>query len=192
MIPQVSSVSRYIAVLCGLVFTLSAGEARSDVKLDVTYSTYQLRGLSRQAIHDDLHRVAKRDGDDIIEGEVADHWDWNFRFAATGNSCQVTSDEIILKLRILLPAWVDDARADPATRTAWNNYFQELKAHEDGHKTIALEAAKQVSKLTHGATAPGACAALERSLNRAAKQIVENSEKAQDQHEASLPSYTLE
>lgn len=183
---------RHAAVLCGLVFTLSAGEARADVKLDVTYSTYQLRGLTRQAIHDDLHRVAKRDGDGIIEGEVADHWNWNFRFAATGNSCLVTSDEIVLKLRILLPTWIDDAGADPATRTAWNNYFQELKAHEDGHKTIALKAAKQISKLTHGATAPGSCTALEQSLNRAAKQIVENSEKAQDRLEASIPSYSLE
>ncbi|MEP6564699.1 MAG: DUF922 domain-containing protein [Mesorhizobium sp.] len=192
MIRQFSSMSRYAAVLCVVVFTLSAGEARSDVKLDVTYSTYQLRGLSRQAIHNDLHRVAKRDGDGIIEGEVADHWDWNFRFAATGNSCQVTSDEIILKLRILLPTWVDDARADPATRTAWNNYFQELKAHEDGHKTIATDAAERISKLTHGATATGSCSALKQSLNRAAKQIVENAEEAQDQLDANPKPFALE
>ncbi|RTM09256.1 MAG: DUF922 domain-containing protein [Hyphomicrobiales bacterium] len=181
---------------CAFVFNafvaLGAVDAQADVKLQETYSTYQLQGLSRKAIHDDLHRVAKRDRDGIIEGEVTDQWGWNFRFAATENSCRVTSDEILLKLNILLPIWVDDARADSATRTAWKNYFQELKAHEDGHKTIALEAAEQISKLTHGATAPGSCTALERSLNRAAKQIVENSEKAQDRHEASLPSYSLE
>ena len=188
---RLSTSSKCIFVFNAFV-ALGAVEAQADVKLQETYSTYQLRGLSRQAIHNDLHRVAKRDADGIIEGEVADHWDWNFKFAAIGDSCQVTSDEIVLKLKILLPTWVDDARADPATRKAWNRYFQELKAHEDGHKAIALEAAKQVNKLTHGATAPGSCTALERSLNRAAKQIVESSEKAQDQHEASLPLYTLE
>jgi predicted secreted Zn-dependent protease len=188
---QLLSISKYVAVF-GLVFTLAAGEARADVNLDVAYSTYQLRGLSLEAIHDDLHRVAKRDRDGIIEGEVADHWDWKFRFTQTENSCQVSSDEIILKLKILLPTWVDEPRADPAVRTGWNTYFQELKAHEDGHKTIAMDAAERISKLTHGAMAPGSCSALEQSLNRTAKQIVENSEKAQDRHDANSKPFALE
>ena len=189
---QFSSMSKYAAVFSGLVFILGAGEARADVKLDVTYSTYQLRGLSLEAIHDDLHRVAKRDRDGIIEGEVADHWDWKFKFTAAENSCRVSSDEIILKLNILLPAWVDEGRADPAVRVAWNTYFQELKAHEDGHKTIALDAAERITKMTHGATSPGSCTAMEQSLNRAAKQIVENAEKAQDQLDANPKPFTLE
>ena len=189
---QSLTMSKYAAVFSGLVFMLGVGEARADVKLDITYSTYQLRGLSRQAIHKDLHRVAKRASDGIVEGEVSDDWHWNFQFESAENSCRVSSDEIVLKLNILLPTWADEERADQAVRTAWDSYFQELKAHEDGHKTIAVDAAEQVSKLTHGATAPGSCTALEQSLNRAAKQIVENSEKAQDQLDANPPPYALE
>ncbi|MER8677123.1 MULTISPECIES: DUF922 domain-containing protein [unclassified Mesorhizobium] len=184
--------SKYAAVFSGLVLMLGIGEARADVKLDVTYSTYELRGLSQKAIHEDLHRVGKREGDDIIEGEVADYWDWNFRLAAVDNSCRVSSDEIILKLNILLPTWVDEARADPAVRAAWNTYFQELKAHEDGHKTIAVDAAERISKLTHGATAPGSCKALGHSLDRAAEKIVENAENAQNQLDANPKPFALE
>jgi predicted secreted Zn-dependent protease len=184
--------SKYAAVFSGLVFMVGAGEAHADVKLDVTYSTYQLRGLNLKAIHDDLHRVAKKDRDGIIDGEVSDAWDWNFRFAAAENSCRVSSDEIILKLNILLPTWVDEARADPGLRTAWDTYFQKLKAHEDGHKSIAVDAADRISKLTHGATAPVSCTALDQSLNRAAKQIVHNAEEAQDQFDANPKPFDLE
>lgn len=180
--------SKCAAVFSVLAFMLGAGEARADVKLDVTYSTYQLRGLSRETIHQDLHRVAQRHGALLIEGEMTDHWDWNFRFAPTENSCRVISDEIILKLNILLPTWEDQMRADPALSSAWDNYFRELKAHEDSHKKIAVEAAEKISKVTHGATATGSCAALEQSLNRAANQIVESAEKAQDRFDANAKS----
>jgi predicted secreted Zn-dependent protease len=175
---------KYAAAFSALAFVLGAGEARADVKLDVTYSTYQLRGLSKEAIHQDLHRVAQKDGDGLIEGELTDDWDWNFRFAAAENSCRVSSDEIILKLNILLPAWEDQARADPALRSVWDSYFRELKAHEESHIKIAVDAAEQISKMIHGAMAAGSCVALERSLNRAVTQIVDSSERAQDRFDA--------
>ncbi len=175
---------KYTLVVTGLASILGFGDARADVRLDVTYTTYQLRGLSRAAIHEDLHRVATKDRDGLIEGEMKDDWDWKFRLAATDDSCQVSSDEITLKLNILLPAWKDEARADPALRAVWKTYFDELKAHEDGHKTIAVNAAERISKLTHGATAPGSCAALENSLNSAAKQIVKTAEDEQERLDA--------
>jgi predicted secreted Zn-dependent protease len=184
--------SKYAAVFSGLVFMLGVGEARADAKLEVTYSTYQLGGLSKETIHADLHRVAKRDRDGIIDGEVAETWDWNFRFETVANSCRVSSHDIILKLDILLPTWVDEARAGPALRAAWIAYFQELQNHENGHKTIAVDAAERISKLMHGAKATGSCTALEQSLNRAVKRIVENAEEAQDQFDANQKPFALE
>jgi predicted secreted Zn-dependent protease len=180
---------------CAVVFSafvaLGAVEARADVKLEETYSTYQLRGLSREAIHEDLHRVAKRDRDGLIDGEMSNDLHWNFRFAAAENSCRVSSDEIVLKIYILLPRWVDEERANSVLHSIWNTYFQELKAHEDGHKTIAVAAAERISKLAHDATASGSCTALERSLNDAAKRIVEDSERAQNQHDLNSQPFDL-
>ena len=180
------------AVVFGGFLAMSAGEARADVRLEETYSTYELRGLTPEALHGDLHRVAKRDRDGLIDGEVAEDLHWNLRFVEAENSCQVSSDDIVLKLNVLLPTWVDQERANPAVREVWNNYFQQLKAHEDGHRKIAADAAERISKLTHGATAPGPCKALERTLNDAAKQIVEESGKAQDQHDANPQPFDLE
>ena len=183
---------RYAAAVSALSFMLGAEQARADVKLDITYSSYQLRGLNKDVLHDDLHRVAKRDRDGIIDGELAVDWHWNFRFAKMENSCRVSSDQIILKLEILLPTWVDETRADPALRTAWNAYFEQLKAHEDGHKRIAVDAAERISKLAHDVTAPGSCMALHQSLNRAANQIVEDADKAQNQFDANAKPFAFE
>ncbi len=182
---------KYAAAFSALAFVLGAGEARADVKLDVTYSTYQLRGLSKKAIHQDLHRVAQKDADGLIEGELRDDWHWNFRFVAAENSCRISSDEIILRLNILLPAWEDQARANSALRSVWDSYFRELKAHEDSHIKIAVDAAEQISKMVHGATAAGSCAALEQTLDLAARQIVDSSEKAQDRFDANDKSISV-
>lgn len=188
---EVLSKGKYAAVFSGLLCLLSAEKARADVKLDVTHSSYRLRGLSREAIHQDLHRVAKKDRQGLIDGELADAWSWNFQFAATENSCRVISDEIVLKLNILLPAWEDEARAEPALRSVWSTYFRELKAHEDSHKKIAVDAATEISKLTHGAIAQGSCTALRQSLDDTARQIVDNAERAQDQFDANDDSVSV-
>ncbi|RWA75379.1 MAG: DUF922 domain-containing protein [Mesorhizobium sp.] len=182
---------KYLAVAAGLA-AIGLGEARADVRLEETYSTYQLRGLTPEALHEDLHRVAKRDRDGLVDGEVGEDLHWILRFVKAGNSCQVSSDDIVLKLNILLPTWVDQERADLAVRSVWDNYFQQLKAHEDGHRKIAIDAAERISKLTHGATASGPCKALERTLNDAANQIVEESGRAQDQHDANPQPFDLE
>ncbi|CCV11907.1 DUF922 domain-containing protein [Mesorhizobium sp. STM 4661] len=178
--------------LSGIAILVCAAPASADVKVEVTQSTYELRGLSREAIHEDMHRVARKDGDGIIEGEVNDDLAWKFKFAVADNSCHVTSGEITLKLSVMLPTWVDEARADESVRTVWNSYFQELKAHEDGHKTIAVDAAEKINQIAHGVKAAGPCNALEESLNDAARQIVETAEKAQDQHDADAKPFALE
>lgn len=183
--------SKCTAVFAGLA-AIGLAEARADVRIEETYSTYQLRGLTPEALHGDLHRMAKSDRDGLIDGEVAEDLHWNLQFVKAENSCQVSSDDIVLKLNILLPTWVDQERADPAVRSVWNNYFQQLKAHEDAHKKIAIDAAERISKQTHGATASGPCKALEGTLNDAANQIVEESEKSQDQHDADQQPFDLE
>jgi len=179
-------------MLSGIAILVCAAPASADVKVEVAQSTYELRGLSREAIHDDLHRVGKKDGDGVIEGEVNDDLGWKLKFVAEEGSCRVASDEITLKLSVTMPVWLDEASADQAVRTVWNSYYQDLKAHEDGHKTIAVDAAQQINKLTHGAKAVGPCKALEESLNTAARQIVDTAEKAQDKHDAEAKPFALE
>jgi len=184
--------SRYAAAFTGLALMFTVGEAHAHVKLDVSNSTYQLGGLTREAIHEDMHRVAKKDSDGLIEGEVKDDWDWKFQFASANDACRVSSDEITLKLDVLLPTWKDEARADPALREVWNSYLQELKAHEDGHKAIAVDAAQRISKLVHNATASGPCSTLKDSLNRGAERILETAERAQEQLDANAKPFALE
>jgi predicted secreted Zn-dependent protease len=179
-------------MVSGLGTLLGAAPAAADVKLEVINSTYELHGLSREAIHDDMHRVGKKDGDGIIEGEVNDDLAWKLKLAETNGSCRVTSDEITLKLSVTLPVWVDEARAGPEVRAVWNTYYRDLKAHEDGHKAIAVDAAERINKITHEATAAGPCKALERSLNSTARQIYDAAEEAQEQHDANAELFAFE
>jgi predicted secreted Zn-dependent protease len=109
-----------------------------------------------------------------------------------GNSCSLGDHQIVLSIEIVLPTWLDQKRADAAVRASWERYFERLAAHENNHQTIALEAAERINKLMHAAPASASCKALETSVNRAAKQIVENAELAQEQFDATETPFALE
>lgn len=157
-------------------------QANADVKVDETSSTYELQGLSPDAIHEDLILKAPREGDEIIERETNDDLTWKFQTATAENSCGIVKDVVNLKISQRLPSWSDRERADPSVRTAWRDYFDNLRAHENGHKTISVKAAHQIDRLLHHASTPGGtCADLEVNLNRAAKQTMADAEREQGQ-----------
>ena len=176
--------SRLLLAAGALAAFAAVSPAVADVKVEVANTPYELRGLTAKAIDEDIHRSAKKEGEGIVEGEVNDEVSWALDFAESNGTCSVTSDNILLKLSVMMPVWVDEDRAPQNVRDSWNTYYRDLKTHEDGHKTIAMDAVNQISKLTHGATAPGPCSAMKASLEKSARDIVEASEQAQERHDA--------
>jgi predicted secreted Zn-dependent protease len=171
---------------------LTVEQARADVTLNISYSSYWLRGLSREAIRADLGRKARRDGDAVIEGETKVHFYWDLDLVDEDDFCRVSRDRIILTVDILLPVWADEERSNQAVRAAWTSYYRKLKEHEEGHKEVAVVAAKRITKLFHGASMAGSCSALERSLGRAAKRIIEAAERQQEMMDSMETPFQLE
>ncbi|MBN9075146.1 MAG: hypothetical protein BGN87_03490 [Rhizobiales bacterium 65-79] len=173
------------------IFMFSVQQALAHVELEVSSSTYELRGLTLKAIHEDMDMKAQ-EGDEIVEGETKDTFAFELNFDQTGNVCRVSTDKILLKLDIRLPRWADEENANPSVRAGWNSYFGKLKAHEDGHKTIAVAAAHKINELVHSAKGARSCAAMETSLRSSAKQIVEAAEREQEQFDASEAPFALD
>lgn len=97
----------------------------------------------------------------------------------------------MLQVSILLPTWLDEARAPLVVRSAWSRYFGQLKAHEEGHKDIARAGAEKLDQLVHGISSLGTCAALEASLNRAAEAVLAEEDRTQQLFEDGQTGFSL-
>lgn len=164
----------------------------AGVKVDETNSTYDLRGLTTKQIHDDIMKSAPQENGETIDGEMNDDVSLSLNSAMQGDTCRIASDQVTLKLIIALPRWVDEGRASDDVRKAWNAYFSVLKAHEEGHKAIALKAANAIDGLIHADPSAQSCADLETKIKKAAEKIQIDAEAEQESLDQNAKPFDLE
>ena len=139
-----------LAALCS--FTL-CGAAEARVRLDLRYGSYVVRGTTAEAIWRDIglkgpHQVERGL---YAQAEARIEIGWKVVFQQRGGTCRATRAEVDVEVRILLPRWADERRANGALRAAWRRYASKVRAHEDRHKDIALASAKKIDALLGGA-----------------------------------------
>ncbi|WP_164754297.1 DUF922 domain-containing protein [Mesorhizobium sp. M7A.F.Ca.US.008.03.1.1] len=179
-------------ILTALLFLIATLPANADVKVEESSTYFNLQGLTSREIHQDLMRNAPREGGEIIEGEVADHFSVDFQSRMDGQECRAFDERVTLKLKIQLPKWVDEKRAASAVRVSWNQYMDKLLAHENRHKEIAISAAHAVHDIIHTASIKGSCEGLDAKIRRAAKRTISESERRQQAWDENAEQFGIE
>lgn len=94
---------------------------------------------------------------------------WNFRVEQhPGASCALASAKTELDIHMTLPRWMPPANAPPALVKRWNTFADALRNHEDGHRDIAVEAARVVTDRVANAQPEKDCGTLKKQLGRIA------------------------
>lgn len=169
-----------------------ATQANAEVRIEASTSYYDLNGLTMREIHHSLMHNAPREGGQIIEGEVADHFSVVFRTKLDGNFCRPVEEFVTLKLKILLPKWADEERATTSVRMDWQRYMKKLVAHENGHKEIALSAANAVHRIFHDVSAKSSCKELDANVKRAANRAIAEAEEQQEAWDKNAEHFGIE
>lgn len=110
-------------------------------------------------------------GGRIFHGYTA--WDirWNFRWNTSAvGLCEIRSITTHLSVTMTLPRL---ASSTPEGAAEFDRYFAALMAHEQGHRSIALEAARQVDRTIAGLRPMADCRQLEAEANAAGMAILE-------------------
>lgn len=79
---------------------------------------------------------------------------WRFRYAMRTGSCRITTMTVEYDSHIVLPRWTAPAGAPAPLRREWNEFARALRAHEEGHRNIGAEAARQVMRRIGALTLP--------------------------------------
>jgi predicted secreted Zn-dependent protease len=94
---------------------------------------------------------------------------WNFRVEQhPGASCALASAKTDLDVHMTLPRWTPPRNASPVLVKRWNTFADALRKHEDGHRDIAIEAARVVVDRVGKASPERDCATLKKNLGRVA------------------------
>ena len=95
---------------------------------------------------------------------------WNFRVEQhPGAKCELASAKTELDVHMTLPRWMPPANASPVLVKRWNTFAGALRKHEDGHRAIAIEAARVVTDRAGEVRPADDCAVLKRRLSRVAE-----------------------
>lgn len=150
-------------------FAASAAELEApDIQDSIEYR--DITGSSADALATALRQVgtSNENGDRFA---ASTRWQlrWNFRVEQhPGKSCELASAKTELDIHMTLPRWMPPKGASPVLVKKWNTFADALRKHEDGHRDIAIEAARVVTDRAGAAQSESDCATLKKRLERIA------------------------
>ncbi|TAL40158.1 MAG: DUF922 domain-containing protein [Alphaproteobacteria bacterium] len=108
------------------------------------------------------------------------HIDWNFKYAANGGFCSMTSVDTVLTATMTLPKLESAPSADVQSR--FDDYFPKLKLHEDGHLRIAQNAAAAIDSTLVGMRNVS-CSTISSDANNLAYGILDRAKAAEKEYD---------
>ena len=132
-------------------------------------------------------RRAMRESGPMSDGR---RWDanarWNvayrYRYAMRAGACRMTDVTVVYTSTILLPRWSRPADATLTVRQQWAEYMRALRTHEEGHRNIGAEAAREVLRRVRNVTSPH-CADMSARANALGRRTLDEFRAMQRQYD---------
>jgi predicted secreted Zn-dependent protease len=142
---------------------------------------YDVRGADGNALLADLARRGPKG----FHGMTNWRYDYRYRYEpAPRGGCRVSSVSTSVSGRILMPRWVDEAKAAAPLRETWQRYVAALMRHEEGHMANGQALSRALQSDLGALTAP-TCEQLESRVDRTAQALI-------DDHRARDHRYDIE
>jgi len=172
-------------MMIAILLAAAAAESIDGVKINDRIERYAIAGdTSRQLIRqmNQLgpldHTTGKR-----MQGYLAWNVFWNFSYTMQSGNCVLTDVDVRLDVVITLPEWVPSARSDAALEQGWPDYVARLTEHEEGHRAIAIRAAKSVRDVLRTTPSRPACKEMDSFANQAAQAALQGYAQADNEYD---------
>ena len=158
-----------------------ASPAGAEVRLDVSYQTYKVRGQTLQEVWRDIGRRGPRHRETGLYAQALAEisYGWTIDYNSRPGRCSVRSAAVDLRIKITLPEWAQESRAHPKLQATWRRYAAKVRGHEHTHRDIALKAAASLDRAVRTAEARSDCAVLQREIADRAGKILADVKRKQ-------------
>ncbi|MCE3233172.1 MAG: hypothetical protein K0R98_1429 [Rickettsiaceae bacterium] len=166
--------AKKIAYVLGLAFmaSLTSFSAHAKPKVIVKHKEYKVRGKTMSQIQQSIREngfVAPNGARFAANTNYT--LNWEYRFNQTENSCAIASANVTVTVTYTMPKLEGEVPAD--TMQEWNDYYNALKLHEDGHANIGIETAQIIEDTIKTMAPTVTCGELTNLANQLANFMVQ-------------------
>ena len=115
-------------------------------------------------------KASRGNADQVFDGHTRWYVTWRYRYNNFGNTCAITSVATRVTVTIALPKWDGEIAAVNDTRSKWSRFLAALELHEQGHRQLGIDAAKDIDRAISGMR--GRCDTLEARVSEAGNAIL--------------------
>jgi predicted secreted Zn-dependent protease len=119
-----------------------------------------------------MRRLGPEEDGRRFHGHTAWNINWRYTSQPWGNACGATRVEVTAVIVITLPRWDPPPQAPDELRHRWDVYLTALREHEEGHRDLAVAAARRVHSRLSGFRT-GDCRTFSREANAEGRYILD-------------------
>ena len=159
--------------------------ASAEPEVHVDYEYYEIRGETA----DQLRQAMNAQGTVWKNRKTYDaytSWNvsWSFDRRTGKGGCHVDSVKTVVKVTHRFPKWKDRLFASLDLQEKWTAYMKALKEHENGHRDLAVGAAREIEwSLTNLDASPN-CEEIRIRANALAQEILRNYREKESAYDA--------
>jgi predicted secreted Zn-dependent protease len=133
---------------------------------------YDIRGSTAEDLYREMQRLGPEQDGRRFHGHTAWTINWRYTSQPSGSACRATRVEVTAEITLTLPRWHAPPDAPAELRRQWDAYLAALRVHEEGHRDLAVAAARRVhSRLSGFRTSD--CRDFNRDANAEGRRILD-------------------
>lgn len=150
-------------------------DQEDHLNINVTHSTYQIEGSTAEELREQLdqHGVEDEYGE-RFDGHTQWQIVWSYPYHQDAGTCSIGQVEVIAEITIMLPEWEPPEGAPKTLISSWEEFVGALRAHEEDHQDISIEAAGQIYEALSNLPTYPTCEELEQAADEVGENILEN------------------
>ena len=171
-------------LLLPLLLSLPACELTPPTILPVTLvstvkvAPYPVYGTTGPEVRDFIEEKApvpspERTGGLHFDAYTSWRLGWSYREIETVGLCHLSAAEVKLTVIEVIPEWTPPEGTPAALVARWEAYAAAIRAHEDQHKDIAVEAGEAVVAAVTGLPGAPTCEAARAAFDDAAQAVLD-------------------
>jgi predicted secreted Zn-dependent protease len=110
------------------------------------YNYYQIYGTTENELYDQASQCGPDTADGVFQASTSYRIRWTYRYTTISDSdnCQISSVAVGVNIKINFPKWDPPSGESQDVIDFWNDKTSHLKDHEEHHRQIALDGARQI------------------------------------------------
>ncbi len=155
-----------------LLFMTQASFATPEITIH--YKHIGFYGQTNEAVIEQLGKQnAKFEQTRVFHS--SNHWqkNWVFITEESGKGCKISHVNTWLKADYSLPRWLDKASAPDDVQAPWQDFYQGILDHLNGHKTLAVKTLADIEKAVLKLPRESSCDVIKQEAEILAQQMLE-------------------